>query len=59
MPPSFGLRDLNEKEKDVFQKYLLFYCMFVFSLFLLGVLPAFESSLTINSESIKKISIFI
>ena len=52
--PSFGLRDFNTKKEDVFNKYLLFYCMHVFSKFFFDYFQAFESSLTINSESIKK-----
>ena len=52
--PSFSKRDLNRKQKDVFKDYLLFCCMLVFLNFFLVFFPAFESSLTIDSESLKK-----
>jgi len=48
--PSYGSRDWNRKQKNVFKKYLLFCCMHVF---LKTFFQGFESSLPINRESIK------
>ena len=50
--PSFGLRDFNTKQEDVFKKYLLFYCMNVFLKFFFDYFQAFESSLTINTKKL-------
>ena len=57
--PSFGLRDLNRKQKNVFKNYLLFCCMLVFLEFFQGFFSAFELSLTVNSQSIKKIQFLL